>query len=93
MKHRYQIKKDVTYQEIDGEIKILDENQDAILSLNEAASLLWNNLDNAKTVEDMSQILLAEYDLTSDQAKSDIDSFIKLLTDHQLLSSTQESHK
>lgn len=84
---KHKRKKNLTFEEIDGEIKILDENQDAIVSLNEAASLLWNNLSSFKSNEELAEVLLSEYSLTKDQALVDIKSFLKLLNDHQLLSS------
>lgn len=52
-----------------------------MLTLNESGVILWRKLEGGATREELIDTLLAEYDVTPDVAESDVDAFIKRLTD------------
>ena len=52
-----------------------------MLTLNESGVLLWRRLEGGATREELVDTLLAEYDVSRDMAESDVDAFIKRLTD------------
>ena len=52
-----------------------------MLTLNESGLILWRKLEGGATREELVETLLAEYDVTPDLAESDVDAFIKRLTD------------
>ncbi len=54
---------------------------DGILTLNETGSFLWNELSAEKTEEELVSALLKEYNVSSEQAKTDVSAFIKKLKD------------
>lgn len=81
----YKQKKDVVFQEIDSEIKILDENQDAIISLNETASVLWDELKKEKTINELIDVILDKFQVSQAEAKLDTENFLKILEEHQLI--------
>ena len=85
MSSKYKQKQNIVFQEVDGEIKILDENQDAIVSLNGTASFIWSLLSIYRTKEDISNELMNEFDVEKEQSLKDVELFLKMLGDHDLL--------
>lgn len=51
-----------------------------MLTLNDTAAFLWNNLSEDTTKEDLLKKLTAEYDADSETAKNDIESFLQKLS-------------
>lgn len=56
-----------------------------LMSLTESGALLWKELEKGAEVEDLKDILLKEYDVTLEEAEEDIQSFLKVLRDRELL--------
>ena len=52
-----------------------------MLTLNESGVILWRKLEGGATREELVDTLLSEYDVSRDMAESDVDAFIKRLTD------------
>lgn len=51
-----------------------------MLTLNDTAAFLWNNLSEDTTKEELLKKLTAEYDVDSETAKNDIESFLQKLS-------------
>lgn len=75
-------------QEIGGEAilvptgqKVVDLN--GLVTLNTTGSFLWRQLATERTVDDMVQLLCAEFDVAPDTARSDLAVFIDSLTNLQ----------
>lgn len=62
-----------------------DINFNGMISLNESGAFLFNLLKENITKDDMLQAMLNEYDVSKEQALKDIDKFIKVLQDNNLL--------
>ena len=54
-------------------------NLNGMLTLNDSGAMLWKTLEKASTKEALVDALLAEYDVTSQQALSDVEEFIEKL--------------
>ena len=52
-----------------------------IIKLNETGVFLWNNLVKETDVQTLTEALTAEYDVTAEQAKKDVEGFIATLKD------------
>lgn len=52
---------------------------DGIMKLNESGVLLWNALEQGADIAKLAETLTAEYEVTIEQAKSDVREFIALL--------------
>ena len=52
-----------------------------IIKLNETGVFLWNNLKKETDVQKLTEALTAEYDVTAEQAKKDVEGFITTLKD------------
>ena len=57
-------------------------NFNAIISLNDMGQTIWNMLENETTSEEILKNILAEYDVSEDRARTDIDSFISKLREN-----------
>lgn len=51
-----------------------------MLTLNDTAAFLWNNLSEDTTKEELLKKLTTEYDADSETAKNDIESFLQKLS-------------
>ena len=56
-----------------------------MITLNETGAFLWKQLENDISEEELLQRLLAEYNVTEDLAKKDINAFIAKLKDAGLI--------
>jgi len=55
------------------------------LGLNNVASDIWNALEEPVSVEDLYNQIINMYDVTDEQCKEEVDSFLQQLSDHKLL--------
>ena len=62
-----------------------DTNFNGMLTLNETGVFFWNLLKAGTTKEKMLESVLKEYDVSSAEAKHDIDEFIDKLYDAKIL--------
>ena len=51
-----------------------------MLTLNETGLMLWNLLNEETTAQDLAKALTEEYDVTLEQAQTDVDAFIAKLS-------------
>lgn len=62
-----------------------DINFNGMISLNESGAFLFNLLKENITKEDLLQAMLNEYDVSEEVALNDIEKFLKVLQDNNLL--------
>lgn len=62
-----------------------DVNFNGMLTLNDTGVFFWNLLQNDITKEEMLEAVLREYDVSSEIASQDIESFIQKLRDAKIL--------
>ncbi|MBE7061029.1 MAG: PqqD family protein [Clostridiales bacterium] len=51
-----------------------------IIKLNESSALLWKKLEDGATEEELVGVLLGEYDVTEEEARKDVKTFVDNLT-------------
>ena len=56
-----------------------------IINLNPTSALLWKNLEKGAEKEELVSALLAEYDVSEEIAKGDVEKFIQKLTEAGLV--------
>ncbi|MBO1751977.1 PqqD family protein [Actinotalea sp. BY-33] len=76
---------DVTWQEIDGELVILDLAQSSYLTTNKTGAYLANLLLEEQTEESLTAALAAEYELSTESAATDVRAFLEQLREQALL--------
>lgn len=57
-------------------------NFNSIISLNDMGKTIWDLLEKEMTEEELLQSILAEYEVSAEQAKADIASFISKLREN-----------
>lgn len=72
----YKRLKDLTFHEIENKIHILDEKQDAIVTLNKTASHMWKSLSHERTVHELSDSIMKVYDISKKLAIRDVKVFL-----------------
>ena len=71
---------DLTWQEIDGELVILDLARSSYLTTNGTGAFLAKLLVEERTADDLVAALVAEYGIEVEQARADADGFVAELT-------------
>ena len=56
-----------------------------IISLNETAEFLWNNLEKANSAEELADILCEEYDVTKEKALDSCQNFLAKLREAKVI--------
>ena len=81
----YRVKPGLIAQSVDGELLILNREQQQIHQLNPVASFIWQELDGQVSVEQLVQAITSKYDVKQDVAKDDLESLLSELSDLQLI--------
>lgn len=76
---------DLTWQEIDGELVILDLARSSYLTTNGTGAFLAKLLVEDRSAEDLAGALATEYGITEAEAREDVDTFVAELTRLELL--------
>lgn len=75
----------VSWQEIDGELVILDLERSVYLTTNETGAFLAKQLLEEQTLESLVETMRVRYDLSTDRATGDVTNFLASLKEKQLL--------
>jgi hypothetical protein len=76
---------DLTWQELDGEIIVLDLQGSAYYQLNAPGALLWQRLVEGCRRADLEVALVERYGIDDAQAAADVDGFVADLLARRLL--------
>lgn len=76
---------DMVWQEIDGELVLLDLRTSIYFALNRTATQLWSMLARGDSEADLAARLVGEYGRSADQAEQDVRSFLEHLRSNDLL--------
>jgi hypothetical protein len=75
----------LTWQEIDGELVILDLKNSLYMTTNAAGAVIAKLLTEERTVDELSGALVAKFGIENDVARHDTVAFVKQLEDKRLL--------
>lgn len=81
----YCVKRGLIAQSVDGELLILNRQQEKIHQLNPVASFIWENLDGCATKEQLLKAITEKYDVEQDVAKNDLESLLNEFSDLNLI--------
>jgi len=81
----YRVKQGLIAQSVDGELLILNREQEKIHQLNLVASFIWNKLDGQITLEQLVTAITENYDVEQNAAKNDLESLLTELSDLNLI--------
>lgn len=72
------------WRELDDHVVILDVDASVYSTLNPVGSLIWNEADGTKTVDQLVGIVLDAFDVTEEVAREDTGRFVATLVDEGL---------
>ena len=52
-----------------------------LITINELGKFIWENLEKVETEEELLQLILNEYEVDEDTAKKDLDEFLQVIKD------------
>lgn len=71
-------------QEVDGELVLLDMNDDKYFGLDSTATDIWNLLKEGRTLQESYEILFQMYDVEENQLRKDLEKFVEKLIERDL---------
>lgn len=60
-------------------------NFNGYIEMNETASYIWDHLKEFIHLDDLSQLLASEFEITYEQAREDVIEFLTLLNNHEMV--------
>ncbi len=82
----YQVKSGVVVQEVDGELLVLDRENEQIHQLNAIASLIWSCIDGQSGLEQIAARVTEKYEVAPDVAKRDVKKLLEEFSEKNLIS-------
>jgi hypothetical protein len=76
---------DITWREIDGDLVILDLRSSTYLTANASGSVLMRHLTEDRTLQQLAQALVEEFDIPEHRARQDAQMFVDELGERGLL--------
>ena len=81
----YKTTEEVTWRDVNGELVVLKLTSGEYFSFNAIGRLTWMSLSEGKSISDVVDAIAAEYDVTREQAESDVHTFVDGLLSNDLL--------
>ena len=82
---RYVQSKQVVQSKIDDEVVMMDIESGFYFGLNSVASIIWELLKDGKTVDELADYLITEYDVSREQCLEETDILIKKMLDLKVI--------
>lgn len=74
--------------DMDGEKVMLSVHNGKYYNLGEVGGLIWELLDEPKSIQELVDRLTEEYDVSREECESQVQSFLDLLTKEELINQT-----
>ena len=75
----------LAWREIDDETVIISPHDSVMHELNDTGSFLWKNIDGKKSAAELAELLVENYEVTSDIALSDTQALLQEMSSRKLL--------
>jgi len=82
---KYSRSENFVFNEVDGELVMMNIEDGSYASLNETGKYIWNILEEPKSIEEILPSILDEYDIDPSTAKTEIESFLLKLVEQNIL--------
>lgn len=76
---------DLSWRQVGDEVIVLDLRSNAYLSINQSGTALWEMLVDGSTPATMAARLVADFGVEEDRARRDVEEFVAMLRDRELL--------
>ena len=85
----FTLREDLVVEEVDDEIVVLDLDGNQYFGLNEVAWLIWQAIDEQKSLAQIVEEIASEFEIDEDRARDDTMAFIEQLLEAGLASRSQ----
>lgn len=75
----------VVAREIDGEVLVLDRRGNRLHQFNRTASFVWRRCGEGLSMEQIVEALVRDFDVSEEAARRDLQDFLRLLGDMDLI--------
>jgi len=75
----------VLFRELDGESVLLNLNTESYLGLDDVGTRMWTLLTTEPSIQAAYEKLLAEYDVTADILRQDVEAILREMLEHGLV--------
>jgi hypothetical protein len=82
---------DVVFQTVGDEAVLLNMKTSLYLGLNATGTRMWITLTGAKSIEAAYEVLLAEFDVSAEVLRKDLEEFIAKLNEFALINTSSDS--
>ncbi|MBT8039530.1 MAG: PqqD family protein [Gammaproteobacteria bacterium] len=83
--HAFNLSEDVLFQEVSGETVLLDLASEQYFGLDEVGTRIWQLLNDRKTISEMVDILLNEYEVQRGPLEADVRELLRTLMEAGLI--------
>jgi hypothetical protein len=73
------------WREVEGEIVAMDLRRSTYLAVNRTGAVLWPLLARGTTAEELAEAVTEAFEVERDVAERDVDAFLLMLREHDLL--------
>lgn len=77
---------DAAYRTYDGQATIVLPSVARVNVLNEVGSAIWERIDGRRSLQEILEGILGEYDISRDRALADLEQFVAALREHGMVS-------
>jgi len=84
---------DVVFQELDGETVLLDMQSGYYYGLDAVSTTIWKKLAAGESLSSIFDALLAEYDVSKEQCRQDMMTFLVQLEQKKLITFYNDEHE
>jgi aminoglycoside phosphotransferase (APT) family kinase protein len=77
---------DAAYRTYDGQATIVLPSLARVNVLNEVGSAIWERIDGRRSLQEILDAIVGDYDISRDQALADLEQFIAALREHGMVS-------
>lgn len=81
----YQIQPDLAFRELEGHLLFLLADDTQLWSVNETGKQIWREITRRKSLETIARGLARKFEIPPDQARRDLDEFIRELLERGIL--------
>ncbi|HUC55181.1 MAG TPA: PqqD family protein [Candidatus Cybelea sp.] len=82
---------ELAWREIDDQTVIISPNDSVMHELNDTGSFLWKNIDGIKSVGELAELLVENYEVTPHVALSDTQALLEEMSSRKLVATVAET--
>ncbi len=82
---RYRQNREIAWRAVEGQAILIDTREGMMRQLSPVATLVWDALEEERTVEEIAARVAERFDVTVERARADVESFLPTLVSRNLV--------